>query len=243
MLGTLGSLAYHWIGLNSWVKHFVLSCKAWSISKRGIKAPKAELKSIPPPQKPFQVLSCDVWGPVTKSKAGNTAVLTVMDTFSRFCWLKPLKECTSENIARELFNVFCDTGIPKVLIADNATNLTSKVMEELTQILGIKKVHVAPYITRGNAMIERMHLVIGNSLRTLLSENNANFDEWDLQLPKITFALRAAVSADSEVSPFEIIHGEAMTLPIQRLLQAEASAPLTQPTAEKVSEYTQNLKQ
>lgn len=53
---------------------------------------------------PIQVLSMDLVGPLPRSYSGHCHLLTVVDTFSKFIWLHPLKQANSRSIVKFLEN-------------------------------------------------------------------------------------------------------------------------------------------
>lgn len=240
MTQMMESASYRWEGMHVDIKNFVLSCKACSISKRGVPAPKAKLKLMEVPSKVGECIHVDVLGRFTPSKSGHVALLSIIDRFSGYIWLHKLRECTSEEIARKLFKVFADIGVVRTIVMDNASNLISKTIQQMADILGIKRIYVAPYITRGNAKVERSHRSIQDALRTLLSEGN--YDEWDRKVTSVVFALRSAVSPSTKVSPFQIVHGTPMAGPMTRLLQQQTTTE-TPPSDVEVSDFVKKLKE
>ena len=240
MTQMMESASFRWEGMGNDIKHFVLSCKPCTISKRGVPAPKAKLKVMDVTSKVGECIHVDVLGRFTPSKRGTVALLTVIDRFSGHIWIYKLKECSSEEIARKLFKVFADIGVVRTIVMDNASNLISKTIQQMADILGIKRVYVAPYITRANSKIERSHLSIQNCLRALLSEGN--HDDWDRKVTSIVFALRSAVSPSTKVSPFQVVHGIPMPGVMDRLLQQKSTSELP-PSDTEVSDYVTKLKE
>lgn len=238
MLQYIERAGYRWDKMYADVRNFVLSCRPCSISNRGIQTPKAMLKPMEIPDRPGECLQIDIVGPFPPSKSGNIAVLTVIDRFSCYIWLFPLKACTSEIIAEKIFEVITDIGVPKILISDNAPNLVSKVMQDLAETLGIKKVTIAPYSSRSNGLCERAHRTFQDNLRVLLSDGN--HDEWDTKIRTIVWGLRSAVSPKTKVSPFELLHGTPMAMPIDRLLQ-RGNTKITFDEKDR-TEYAKSLK-
>ena len=241
LLGMILKAGFRWERIYGDVRNFVLSCRACSTSKRGVLTPKAPLKPLPIPETPGEVLQIDILGPYTPSEKGHIAILSVIDRLTSYTWLFPLKACTSEIIANKLFKVFADIGLPKILISDNAANLVSKVMQDMAERLGIKRVNVAAYHSQSNGKIERTHRTIQDNLRALL--NGENYRSWHTKVTEILWGLRSAVSATTKRSPYELRHGLQMSLPVERTLEASRKVALEDASMQEKSEYAQRLEE
>lgn len=71
---------------------------------------------------PFQRLNIDLLGPYPRSKQGHVGLLIVLDHFSKFHWLHPLKKCISlaiqDFLLKHIFHCF---GVPEKMIIDNGS--------------------------------------------------------------------------------------------------------------------------
>lgn len=236
---TIVRAGYKWPRMIGDIRNYVLGCTACAIGKRGQNTPKTELKPLEYPEGPGVVWQCDLMGPYHKSEKGHVAILSIIDRFSGYLWLYPLKDTTSATIARKLFKTMSQAGIPRIIISDNAASLISHTMQALMDRLGIKAVHIAPYHSSSNSKIERCHRVIGDNLRTLLVGKDVK--KWDEVLPEILMGIRSAVSTVAKISPFELWTGRPMILPIERKLQDQSSSPLKELTSEEVKQYVTEL--
>ena len=78
----------------------------------------------------------DIVGPFQMSRAGSKYVLTMIDRFSRWVCLVPLKHVTSYDIAQALFNKWiCQFGLAEVIITDQGSNFDSEVFAEVCSFL------------------------------------------------------------------------------------------------------------
>jgi len=231
---------YKWPGMLGDIRNLVLSCKACSIGKRGQLAPKTELKPMKYPDEPGLVWQIDVMGPYHRSESGHIAILSIICRFSGYIWLYPLRDVTSATIAKKLFKTMTQAGVPKIIVSDNAPNLISQTMQELTGRLGIQRVHIAPYHSSSNAKIERAHRVIGDNLRALLVTGDVK--KWNEKIPEILMGMRSAVSTVTKTSPFELWTGRSMRLPVERKLESQIKVQLSDRTSEEIKKYVEELK-
>ena len=83
-------------------------------------------------------------------------VLSVMDVFSRFIWLRPLARKTSKAVAAELKAIYRENGLPIVLQSDQGSEFKGAV-KGLCRKLKVKMVHSRPYHPQSQGKIERSH--------------------------------------------------------------------------------------
>src|SRR5207245_1121740 len=217
MMKILESSGYKWNGIYRDVRNYVLRCRGCATSKRGLFRNKAELGPLEIPTRCLETLHFDVIGPLAESENQEKYQLTVIDSYSAYVWLFPLKEQTSEKIAEKLLHVFSQVGLPDKMISDLGTPLVSKVMEAVWEMLGVKHIKVAPYNQKSNAKIERRHRVIGDLIRALLE--NKPESSWSKYIVIIEWAIRSSVSQNSPYSPSEILHGFPNRLPLHTRIE------------------------
>ena len=231
---------YKWERLYGDVRNFVLSCQACSVAKRGVIASRAKLKPLAYPSKSFHTIQIDIIGPLSPSSSGHIAILSVVDRLTSWPWLFPLKSCTSDVIAKKLFKVFADAGVPRVLISDRAQNLVSKTIQEMAGRLGIEHVQIAPYHSQSNGLCERLHLTAMNSLRSLLVGGDPK--QWNTKIPEVVWGLRSAVSPITKRSAYELTRGFQMRLPADLKLESKlGNVPIAEET--DLSEYAKRLEE
>lgn len=79
----------------------------------------------------------------------------------------------------------------------------------MAEALGCEHHTTTPYHPQANGMIERTHRRIKEALRARLHGRA----DWPRHLPWVLLGLRAAVVADTDVSPAEMVYGRPLTLP------------------------------
>jgi hypothetical protein len=94
----------------------------------------------------MQKLFIDYVGKFPRSKAGTTAILVCVDTFTKFVWLLPVREITSRVTIKVLKErVFASFSVPEILISDNAQYFTSREFKNFCFGMGMKHVTTSPY--------------------------------------------------------------------------------------------------
>ena len=86
-------------------------------------------------------------------------ILVVLDTFSRFLFLRPLRSKSSSEVANVLLQVFSDIGPPLRIQSDQGTEFKG-VVHTLMTSLGVQIIHSAPYHPQSQGKVSLSPLVI-----------------------------------------------------------------------------------
>ncbi len=109
------------------VRRFVQGCPDCAMSKSPCHLPAGKLLPLPVPNRPWSHLGVDFVTGLPSSE-GKTCILVIVDRFSKFCRLLPLKGLpTALEMAELLFNhVFWYYGIPEDIISDRGPQFISR---------------------------------------------------------------------------------------------------------------------
>ena len=161
--------------------------------------------------KPWERLGIDVTGPHPTSAKGNVYVLTVVDHFTKWVELFPMKNQKAATVAKLLVDrVFCVHGCPLQILTDRGPNFESNLFQELCNRLAIDKIRTTAYQPSTNGGIERFH---GTMHAMLAKWIQANQRDWDEKLPAVAFAYRASEHESTGFSPYFLMHGREARIP------------------------------
>ena len=90
-------------------------------------------------------------------------ILTVQDVFSRYVWLRPLTGKGSKQVPKELRELYCEVGPPKVLQRVNGGEF-KKAVEQLCRKLEVKIIRSSPYHPQSQGKVERSHRTLRRTL-------------------------------------------------------------------------------
>lgn len=94
--------------------------------------------------------------PYAKENAGFKYLLTVIDTFSKFAWVQPLKKKTSQMIIDALNNIFNQSKrIPRNLQTDMGTEFYNKHFKQLMKLKNIN--HYSTFSSIKACIVERFN--------------------------------------------------------------------------------------
>ena len=162
----------------------------------------------------WERLSIDLVGPLPSAKGGFKHILTVKDVFSGWVEALPMRKTDSESIAEKLVNeVFARYGIPAEIKSDNGANLTSALMRDIANMLGIEHITTLTYNPRANP-VERFHQDLKAALKKMVIDHPRT---WIDHLPMVLLAFRTSKSRSTGYAPFQLMFGRNPSLPLELL--------------------------
>ena len=209
--------SFYWPGMFKDIQEYCSTCDICQKTARKRGDEKAPLGQPPIISDPFYKISMYIVGPLSRTKKGNRFILTIMDDATRYPEAFALKNVDAETIANTLVELFSRVGVPRVILTDQGTNFTSKMIEELYRVMGIKGITTSPYHPQANGKVERFNATLKAVLKKLCSSNE---EAWDELLPYALFAYREVPHEETGFSPFEMLYGWPVRGPLQILEQA-----------------------
>ena len=204
---------FYWPGLNKDVSEFCKSChECQIIGKPNQKIPPAPLLPIPAFEEPFSRIFIDCVGPLPKTKAGNSYLLTIMCASTRFPEAIPLRNIKAPTIIKALVKFFTLFGLPKAIQSDQGSNFMSNVFQQVVHELGIKQYKSSAYHPESQGVLERFHQTLKNMIRTFCMQYEK---DWDDGIHFLLFAARESVQESLGFSPFELVFGHTVRGPLK----------------------------
>lgn len=198
-----------WPRMVSQIREYISQC----IVCRTTKSPNTILK--PPMGKPFssdrpfQKLYIDLLGPYPRSKKGNIGLLIVVDHFTKFHLLCPLKKFTASKICEFLEGaIFYTFGVPEMILTDNGSQFKSSAFQAFLTSFGVTQKCTAIYSPQANAS-ERLNRSVLAAIRAYIGSEHT---DWDVNLNAISGALRASLHRSTGYSPYFLAFGQNMIL-------------------------------
>lgn len=149
-------------------------------------------------------LAVDIIGPLPTSRGNVKYILIVLDIFTKFVRLYPLRTATTKNILNKMLNIhFPEFGLPKKVQSDNGTQFKSKQWINKLEELGIKLIFNPLYHPRSN-MSERPIKEVKRCLRTYCHTNHR---KWAELIPQINQFLNEVYHETTGFTPNELQFG------------------------------------
>ena len=138
-----------------------------------------------------------------KAKSGNSYILTVIDTFTRYTTLYAMKDLTALTAAKVLINHMCVYGVPSKITADNSTEF-EKEFREAIEILKTENYKTHPYSHQENGIVERANKEVIRHMRNIKYDLRKQAT-WDEEVMKVQAILNNKVSEATGLTPNQII--------------------------------------
>lgn len=193
---------YFWPGMRRDCAAVVSTCDQcikWNLARVGFSPMRSISASLP-----FDHISVDLLSLNKTSPRGNNYILVLVDICTRFVILRALKDKAALTVARCLWEIVCDFGIPKIIQSDNGPEFVNQVVEALCELMGVDHRLVSAYNPRANGSAESHVKIVLNCLRKMCKGNFSNFD---LFLPAVQSAINTKPAGLHGNMPAELFFG------------------------------------
>lgn len=196
---------YYWPNVDKDVKAYVRACEPCKCAKSpnaNLTPPMGDMKRT---KEPFDFLTIDFISTLPRSRKGSTDLLVIVDVFSKFAILKPMRSQKAESLCEFMENeVFLRYGVPRVCLSDNGPCFKSNAFKKLLARYDVKQYLIANYFPQTNNT-ERVNRVIGDCLRAVIPQDDQK--AWEDYIPKIQWALNTSIHEATKYPPFEVVFG------------------------------------
>jgi hypothetical protein len=160
---------------------------------------------------PFEEVSIDYMVGLPKDVEGFENVLVVVDNFSKFVELFPVKTMDAVSTAKCLVQLFARYGHIKSIRSDRGSNFIGEVCKELLQLCGTSQVLTVGFRPQANGIVERLNAEIKRHLQVIINERNWS-DRWSTALPLIQRILNGSVCSSTGFAPSVMLFGRNVDL-------------------------------
>lgn len=195
-----------WNGMAKDVGAYVRRCESCAKAKPSLYPPAPNSSYVP--EGPWEVCSVDLAGPYCKSSKQSTVLFILLDVFSKWVTIFPLRKAKSESVINCMKEVFFTFGVPRVVISDNGSQFVSNIYLEFCRLNGITPFHQSPYHANSNPT-ERYVGTIKGLIRASMTKTK----EWDRYVKEIAFAFNSSVSETTSFTPAYLNFGRELRTP------------------------------
>ena len=185
---------FFWPKMKDSAKSFVEKCRICSLTKPQFKnPPMAPILT----QAPFDCLAADYIGPLPSSQ-GYRYCLTVIDVYSRYPFVFPVKSLETSVLCECFRKIFAMCGYPDAILSDRGTNFESRQFQTFCQERGIRKLRTTSYNPKGNSICERFNKTFKSKIFQILTAKCLDKSRWiscvDLALHDYRFSVHSTTS-------------------------------------------------
>ena len=153
---------------------------------------------------PFRTIHIDHKGPIHPTSASNIHCLLIVDAFSRFLMVYPVRNTTALATIAAVKKWILSFEIPQSIIHDRGTVFINTEFLNWTKELGITLRPQTAYSLWTNGKIETQNQHIARYWRNFFIDAGNN---WSSPAPKIAFAHNTSVKYTTGKTPYENVFG------------------------------------
>jgi len=215
---------FWWATLEADTREFVNACPVCNRHKPSHQAPAGLLHPLPVPRRPWSHISLDFVTGLPPSH-GHTAILTVVDRFSKMAHFVPLPKIPSAKETAELMllHVFRLHGLATDVVSDRGPQFTSVFWREFCELIGATVSLTSGFHPQANGQTERKNQEMETTLRCMASDHPTT---WSKQLLWVEYAHNTLISSATGLSPFQCAYG--FQPPLFSALEKEVTCPSVQ---------------
>jgi len=201
---------FRWPYLRQHVKSFIKKCPCCQMMSQ-IKPAIHTRPFTTSTYNPMESLNMDTMGPLPPDEDGNTAILVIIDRFSRWIELIPAKDTTAKSAALALLKHIGRYGTPAQLLSDGGSQYVNTIISELLTLIGIEHEITIAYSKEENSIVERSNKEVLRHLRNIIFEKHI-LSSWSHYLPLVQRIINSSVHSALGVSPAQILFGNVIDL-------------------------------
>lgn len=166
-----GMSAHYWSPpFRKRVKKYINNCLICLFNNDSSNPREGNLQITDSPSFPYEIIHVDHFGPLKASSNGSKYILIIVDAFTRFINLFPVKTTSSKETIKNLSYVFSDRGNPSILISDRGTTFTSLEFSNFINSRNIKHSLIAVAAPWANVLVERINRFLKSSLKKIVED-------------------------------------------------------------------------
>ncbi|GFX90887.1 hypothetical protein TNCV_3167181 [Trichonephila clavipes] len=193
--------------LTNVVKKVILNCVPCILANKKTVKKEGFFNPISKENIPLSTHHIDFIGPLLSTNKSYQHIFTVVDAFTKFTWLYPVKTVSAESSLEKLKQHQKTFGSPIRMISNRGSVLTSKLFNDYCDEENIKHLQIATGVPRGNGQVERIDRSLIPVLTKLSLDDSTKWYKYVNRLQRI---LNSTICRSTKWTPFELLVGTKM---------------------------------
>jgi transposase InsO family protein len=171
-------------------------------------------------------------------------IMRIVDMFSKYSWVYPLKNKTAEEVHFVLCWFFGNVCPPTIFQSDNGSEFKNELVNALMESNGVEYRHGQPYKPSTQGVVERSNGTLQDRMAKMINDLPTDQQsDWLNVLWKANHAMNCAVHTTTDSTPFRMLYG--MDPPVTKTSVLGREHEYEQPTesidAEKTHERIRSV--
>ncbi|GFV95903.1 hypothetical protein TNCV_1729531 [Trichonephila clavipes] len=193
--------------LTNVVKKVIVNCVPCILANKKTGEKEGFLNPISKESIPLSTYHVDFIGSLPSTNKSYQHIFTVVDAFTKFTWLYPVKTVSAESALEKLKQQQKTFGNPIRIISDRGSAFTSKLFNDYCDEENIQHLQIATGVPRGNVQVERIHRTLIPVLTKLSLDDSTKWYKYFDRLQRI---LNSTICRSTKWTPFELLVGTKM---------------------------------
>lgn len=209
-------------GLSTTVRNVVKRCDLCQRTKYSTVRTEGSMQHVVA-RSPLERVCVDLFGPLPPGWNHVCHIFVVLDCFSRFVCLYPIKRANARVVTNRMVHDYIEMyGCPKTVVSDHGVQFMSKVWQTQLINLGIPPTTTSVYHPQSNPA-ERVMRELGRLFRTYCYDQHM---EWPRYIKYIEWVLNNTVHEATGFTPRELFLRQSRYSPIHEAIECPPSASI-----------------
>jgi transposase InsO family protein len=158
------------------------------------------------PEWNWEEIAMDFIVGLPRTQSGYDSIWVIMDGLIKVAHFIPVKTTYSRSQLAELYmlRIVCLHGVPKKIVSDKGTQLTSKFWERLHETLDTQLRFSSAYHPQTDGQTKRVNQILKDMLRACALQHGRS---WDKSRSYVEFSYNNSYHESLKMAPFEMLYG------------------------------------
>lgn len=199
-----GISAHYWFpSLKKRVKNYIDNCLVCLMTNASTNSREGNMQITDSPSFPYEIVHVDHFGPLKEASDGSKHILILVDAYTRYTNLFPVKSTNSKETIKNLSYIVNDRGNPSILVSDRGTAFTSSEFQKFMFSHNIKHRLVAVAAPWANGLVERINRFLKSSLKKIVE--NQLF--WNTHIDTVQYVINNTYHKALKSTPSKLLFG------------------------------------
>nr|AAX96226.1 retrotransposon protein, putative, Ty3-gypsy sub-class [Oryza sativa Japonica Group]ABA92682.1 retrotransposon protein, putative, Ty3-gypsy subclass [Oryza sativa Japonica Group] len=204
---------FWWVSMRREIAEFVALCDVCQRVKAEHQRPAGLLQPLQIPEWKWEEIGMDFITGLPRTSSGHDSIWVVVDRLTKVAHFIPVHTTYTGKKLAELYlaRIMCLHGVPKKIVSDRGSQLTSKFWQKLQEELGTRLNFSTTYHPQTDGRTERVNQILEGMLRACALDFGG---AWDKSLPYAEFSYNNSYQASLQMAPFEALYGRKCRTPL-----------------------------